>query len=411
MSWTVTILKAGEDSTNYGKSMDNEIDPAKLQNSADPIIIHEDGSVEEACDPKNITITEKEKIFRPFNLLFPEEEIDKLNDVVKSDMFNKDLTTANGKVLFEPEYKITDYQVKQENGGLKSFVQPNDPISVNIQVCSGKYVGSGDWKIKQEVDKIIDTGKGSISDESKLSIINRRLLTSSSSKSVGTSLLEAANGLDIDSKTEFWAKAWHLGYLHTGCGGCGTLVGALPPQGTPPTKRTSLAYSANFDIQPNTGCESFLSGVISADDPNQNPCTAGVGSVFRCYDAYGDICRGDQFCYGTTMYAQIMIGKYRKEIQNVDGSCLGTIAAEVLVPDPEAPCAYWFNLVAAEGYGAQGWSTSYNGFTGPILPENIIGSHSLECTVAAGVLELDEDGVFQCGDASTFQRSATITIS
>lgn len=201
-------------------------------------------------------------------------------------------------------------------------------------------------------------------------------------------------------------------------GGCGTILGAVPPQGSSQTKPTSLAWSAAFSMEPrNVQCDTYdcsdpreLSGIITADQQ----CFAGVGFVSRCYadeqtieDSGG--CPG---VYRATVDAQIIIGKYRKEIQSVTAvGCDVTYDSEVLVPDPEADCAYWLILSGQEQFGANGWHASLNGITGPILPENLIGSHSLECTVAAGQVVFGEDGTGTCNQIALIQRSATITIS
>lgn len=207
------------------------------------------------------------------------------------------------------------------------------------------------------------------------------------------------------------------------CDGCGTLVGAVPPQGSSQTKPTSLAWSAAFSIEPrNVQCETWctddeglsyicdtydcgdpreLSGIITSDQQ----CSAYTGFVMRCYADEQQIedNRGCPGGYRSGIGALIVIGKYRLEIQNASANCIGSYSTEVLVPDPEEPCAYWFILQGSERFGAQGGYVSYNGITGPVLPENIIGSHSLDCTVAAWS---------SCGGNITYlQRSGTITIS
>lgn len=202
------------------------------------------------------------------------------------------------------------------------------------------------------------------------------------------------------------------------CDGCGTIVGAIPPQGSSQTKPTSLAWDASFSLEagdPACGDSAFLSGII---DQQSDGCYAGVGSVFRCYTQ--DNCTEESGCYsgyGSSVWAQIIIGKYKVETVNDTSSPCGPFAVNTLVPDtsPEAECAYWLVLNASEAYGAFGWSVSSPNLY-PIPPNQIIGSHQIECTVYAGTIrygfnEETEETTNICESSTSFTRSATITIS
>jgi hypothetical protein len=198
------------------------------------------------------------------------------------------------------------------------------------------------------------------------------------------------------------------------CGGCGTIVGAVPPQGSSQTKPTSLAWDTSFSIvagDPDCGDSASLSGII---DQQSDGCYAGVGGVFRCYTQ--DDCEEGQGCpggYGSSLWVAIFIGKYKIEAVNDTSSPCGTFAVNTLVPDtsPEAECAYWLVLNGNEGFGASGWAVSSPNLY-PIPPEQIIGSHQISCTVYAGTIGYDpETNDTICESQTSITRSATITIS
>jgi hypothetical protein len=202
------------------------------------------------------------------------------------------------------------------------------------------------------------------------------------------------------------------------CDGCGTLLGALPATGTPPVKPTSLGWSASFSLvtgDPACGDSASLSGII---DQQSDGCYAGVGDVFRCYTQHD--CEEWNGCYsgyGSSVWAQILIGKYKVEVVDDTSSPCGPFSVNTLVPDtsPEAECAYWLIMGGGEGFGAQGWFVSSPNLY-PIPPEQIIGSHQISCTVYAGTIgyefnEETQESTNICESQTSITRSATITIS
>jgi hypothetical protein len=202
------------------------------------------------------------------------------------------------------------------------------------------------------------------------------------------------------------------------CGGCPTIIGALPATGTPPVKPTSLAWSASFSLTTgNLACGdgSALSGTIE-QPANEIVCSTGVGGVFRCYSQDGCVEEYEPSCpggYGSSVTATIVIGKYKVEtFTNTDSPC-GPFAINGLVPDtsPEAKCAYWLVLSGGEMFGAFGWVVSSPNLY-PIPPNQIIGSHQISCTVYAGTVGYDpETNDPICESSTSFTRSGTITIS
>ena len=205
------------------------------------------------------------------------------------------------------------------------------------------------------------------------------------------------------------------------CEGCPDLIDGLPGVGEPPIQPTSLAWEATLPIAPNTGCppSQFVanSGVIERVEGQGAPCIAGVGYVKRCYvpcEEWEEWQSPDD-CYGSTVYVTVLIGKYKTETYTGSHECMSSYNATRLVYDPEADCAYWLRLTAHEVYGAFGWAIFLPGFTGPILPENLIGVHSVTGSIYSGVVEIeyDEDGneIVICLPPSFIQRSASITFS
>lgn len=201
------------------------------------------------------------------------------------------------------------------------------------------------------------------------------------------------------------------------CGGCPDLIGGLPGVGEPPIKPTSLAWEAILSIAPNIGCPSSdaaLSGVIERVEGQVPPCSANVGFAKRCYFPCEEGTEG-AFCYASTVTVSLLIGKYKTEIFTISDPC-GSRTETLLVHDPEADCAYWIELNAHESFGADGYSSGAPGYTGPIIPENIIGSHSVTGSVCAGTVEyaFDEETqttTYTYGPGSFIQRSASITFS
>ncbi len=198
MSWTVTILK-------------DTIDPITLQNSTDPVIINNDGSVIEGCG--NLNIEPTDTIFCPFELIF-----------------NKDSLSIEDDTVSTPVYKIDSYHATLTTPSLNSnttYNNPGDwdnsnsdpkkvynedpqddltPMEGRMQICSGQLLETKDFQTKAEVYTIVTTGKGSITHKDNLSIGNNNTGAEYNPGGIGGSSA-------IDSSIKYWATSWQLGNL------------------------------------------------------------------------------------------------------------------------------------------------------------------------------------------------------
>jgi hypothetical protein len=197
------------------------------------------------------------------------------------------------------------------------------------------------------------------------------------------------------------------------CGGCPTILGALPATGTPPVMPTSIAWQAIFAGGEIGACDTFLSGTISGDE-----CSI---TAYHCKS----VDTPEFFQALLFVSATLQIGKFKKKTSSLGNAC-GEFNYDFLETDPESECALWFSIGIDSVYDSylnegscgavQPQAAGTGNFFGPIPLTSIIGTHSVSGTFvisrpAVGIGEEGEAIPF-CSCASySAQVTASITIS
>jgi len=228
------------------------------------------------------------------------------------------------------------------------------------------------------------------------------------------------NKIKIKTDGEAGLRAVSCGCCNPGpCGGCPTILGALPATGTPPVKPTSMAWEAIFDGGGIGWCDTVLSGTISGDE-----CSI---TAYDCkfVDTPETIySEGDPYYQAVVfMNATLQIGKFKKMTSSFSNAC-GQFNYDFLEidQDPEAECALWFSIGIDFVYdpaftaGVEPQAAGTGNFFGPIPLTSIIGTHSGSGTfvISRPAVAIGEEGEaipYCCCDNYSAQVTASITIS
>jgi hypothetical protein len=211
------------------------------------------------------------------------------------------------------------------------------------------------------------------------------------------------------------------------CGGCPTILGALPATGTPPVSPTSIAWQATFGGEGISDCfTAVLSGTISEGECSITAYDCKAIDTPDFYTGEGD----ERFNYQAILYvtATLQIGKFKKKRSSIVNAC-GEFDYDSLETDPESECALWFSVgieSVFDSYTNQGvcgstqpQAVGTGNFFGPIPLTSIIGTHSGSGTFVisrpgVGIGEEGESIPFcSCGSSNIYsaQVTASITIS
>jgi hypothetical protein len=255
----------------------------------------------------------------------------------------------------------------------------------------------------------------------------------------------------IKIKTDGGLRAVECACCNPGpCGGCPTILGALPATGTPPVRPTSIAWQATFGGEVIDDCyTAVLSGTISEGECS---ITASSCKSVDTPDFYTN--EGERFYYQALLYvtATLQIGKFKKKTRplvnacgqfnydfirgtgkNMDRRSMSDIGKDFglrkLETDPESECALWFSIgvdSVFDSYSNEGacgyvWpeAAGTGNIFGPIPLTSIIGTHSGSGTfvISRPAVGIGEEGeaipYCSCGNGNSYsaQVSASITIS
>lgn len=219
-----------------------------------------------------------------------------------------------------------------------------------------------------------------------------------------------AGAIKIKTDGDAGLRAVSCGCCASGpCNGCADLIGSS----------SSIAWQVNFNANPCEGGANSLSGLIDsrvcAVDIFGEQCLKSVSPAQDWLCVY---LSGPQYCpefFNYSVSCTVIIGKFKKITEPVDDyyGYFGVPAREFLEPDETAECAYWVSLQVAfaEGSGGEIEILNRKGITGPILPENIFGTHSVYTVAAVANVDRPADAPPQSTYSYTIGLSSQITFT
>jgi hypothetical protein len=176
------------------------------------------------------------------------------------------------------------------------------------------------------------------------------------------------------------------------CGGCPDLIGSLPQEAPLAEPPSSIAWQVILGANSCNGETNSISGII--DSPACEFNFFNEKCLVSPTPAQDWLCvylSGPQNChelFGYSVSGSVVIGKFKKitEPPNpYDDAYHGIPGRQFLEPDETAECAYWLSIRVATADSQDGgeiFIANRTGITGPILPINIFGTHSIQ-TLAA----------------------------